>query len=422
MPRARRPAARCTLRAAHLRRRPGRARPRLRAVHEPLPRRAARHRHRRGVRPPRGHLPRPARPLRRRPRRVRLHGRDVQGAHGDPRGRQGAGHARGRGRLHRQVLPARARRRRARGAWSTCPSCGGCNLDRADLGLLFDVVERLDGFPRHIALHPSGVLLADAGRCATSSRSSAPPPGSRWRSSTRTTSRRWGCASSTSSRCGCCRRWRTRSTRCARTRGESSWTSTTVPVRRPRHLRAHPVHPHAGHVPDRVARASASWSASSSPSTSSDLVVDISLFRPGPVKGDMVGPFLQPPPRRAKATHIPHPLLERALGETFGVIVYHEQVMRCVAAATGCDLATADLVRRRLGDPERARRPAAVDPRRLPPERGMRRGDRRVAVARARRSSPRSGSARPTPPRSPCRPTARRGSRRTTCPSSSPAS
>ncbi len=48
---------------------------------------------------------------------------------------------------------------------------------------------------------------------------------------------------------------------------------------------------------------------------------------------------------------LPHPLLERALGETFGVIVYHEQVMRAVAALTGCDLATADLVRRRLGDP-----------------------------------------------------------------------
>src|SRR3712207_4432989 len=94
-----------------------------------------------------------------------------------------------------------------------------------------------------------------------------------------------------------------------------------------------------------------------------DLVVDISLFRPGPVKGDMVGPFLQR--RRAQVGEagsphesghskvvMPHPLLERALGETYGVIVYHEQVMRSVAALTGCDLATADLVRRRLGDPE----------------------------------------------------------------------
>ncbi len=33
------------------------------------------------------------------------------------------------------------------------------------------------------------------------------------------------------------------------------------------------------------------------------------------------------------------------------MIVYHEQVMRCISAVTGCDMTTADLVRRRLGDP-----------------------------------------------------------------------
>src|SRR5680860_1215417 len=90
------------------------------------------------------------------------------------------------------------------------------------------------------------------------------------------------------------------------------------------------------------------------PEDLSDLVVDISLFRPGPVKGDMVGPFLQRRHARRDLakTGYSHPILEQALGETFGVIVYHEQVMRCVAALTGCDLSVADLVRRRLGDPE----------------------------------------------------------------------
>ena len=64
----------------------------------------------------------------------------------------------------------------------------------------------------------------------------------------------------------------------------------------------------------------------------------------------MIKPFLR---RRhgLEGTGVPHPILDRALGETYGVIVYHEQVMRCVAAVTGCDLAEADLVRRRLGDP-----------------------------------------------------------------------
>src|SRR5690606_28864946 len=45
-----------------------------------------------------------------------------------------------------------------------------------------------------------------------------------------------------------------------------------------------------------------------------------------------------------------HPLLEPVLAETFGVIVYHEQVMGVLAAMTGCDLSYADLLRRQLAD------------------------------------------------------------------------
>lgn len=80
-----------------------------------------------------------------------------------------------------------------------------------------------------------------------------------------------------------------------------------------------------------------------------DLVTEISLFRPGPVKADMVGPFVA---RRTGEEQPPelHPLLEPILRETFGVIVYHEQVMRVIAALTGCDLSYADLVRRELAD------------------------------------------------------------------------
>lgn len=91
------------------------------------------------------------------------------------------------------------------------------------------------------------------------------------------------------------------------------------------------------------------------PEEMGDLIIDISLFRPGPVKGDMIGPFLLR--RLGQTTPLPtHPLLTPALAETYGVIVYHEQVMRCVAALTGCDLATADDVRRQLADPEAAER------------------------------------------------------------------
>jgi error-prone DNA polymerase len=79
-----------------------------------------------------------------------------------------------------------------------------------------------------------------------------------------------------------------------------------------------------------------------------DLVVDISLFRPGPVKSDMVTPFLN---RRHgyERPRYAHPLLKPILQETHGVIVYHEQVMR-VLAASGCSLAEADRIRRHLDD------------------------------------------------------------------------
>jgi error-prone DNA polymerase len=78
-----------------------------------------------------------------------------------------------------------------------------------------------------------------------------------------------------------------------------------------------------------------------------DLIVDISLFRPGPVKSDMINPYL----RRRNGMERPiyaHPALRSALRETFGVIVYHEQVMRTLAAIGGYDLTEADFIRRHL--------------------------------------------------------------------------
>ncbi len=87
------------------------------------------------------------------------------------------------------------------------------------------------------------------------------------------------------------------------------------------------------------------------PETFGDLITDISLFRPGPVKSDMVTPFL-----RARQGWEPpqylHPDLEPALAETCGVVVFHEQVLRILAVLTGCSLAEADEVRRSLGSPD----------------------------------------------------------------------
>ena len=87
-----------------------------------------------------------------------------------------------------------------------------------------------------------------------------------------------------------------------------------------------------------------------------DLIIDISLFRPGPVKSDMINPYLN---RRHGFEEFvySHPKLGPILRETNGVIVFHEQVIRVIAAITGCSLDDADYVRRHLD----AERPAMPD-------------------------------------------------------------
>ncbi|HMD92016.1 MAG TPA: DNA polymerase III subunit alpha, partial [Trebonia sp.] len=78
-----------------------------------------------------------------------------------------------------------------------------------------------------------------------------------------------------------------------------------------------------------------------------DLIVDISLFRPGPVNSDMISPFLQVKHGLARP-RFPHEKLRETLEETGGVVVFHEQVLRVIDAMTGCGLSEADLVRRHL--------------------------------------------------------------------------
>jgi error-prone DNA polymerase len=87
------------------------------------------------------------------------------------------------------------------------------------------------------------------------------------------------------------------------------------------------------------------------PSTFHDLVVDISLFRPGPVAADMVRPFIAARHGRAPVRY-PHPDLEAPLRETYGVVVFHEQIIDIVHLMTGCGRDEADRVRRGLSDPE----------------------------------------------------------------------
>ena len=78
-----------------------------------------------------------------------------------------------------------------------------------------------------------------------------------------------------------------------------------------------------------------------------DIISAISLFRPGPMEADMVNPFIR---RRhgIDPVVLPHPSMARAVGDTYGVIIYQEQVLRVAEAVAGFDLAEADSLRRAM--------------------------------------------------------------------------
>ena len=84
------------------------------------------------------------------------------------------------------------------------------------------------------------------------------------------------------------------------------------------------------------------------PETFTDLIIDISLFRPGPVKSDMITPFLNAR-QGFKTREIFHPDLAEILSDTQGVVVFHEQVIEIIATLTGSSLGQADEKRRALG-------------------------------------------------------------------------
>ncbi len=80
-----------------------------------------------------------------------------------------------------------------------------------------------------------------------------------------------------------------------------------------------------------------------------DIITDISLFRPGPVKSDMVTPYLEAKQGWRSPRYL-HEHLRPILGPTHGVVVFHEQVIEIISRFAGCTLAEADEARRALGD------------------------------------------------------------------------
>ncbi|WP_051687584.1 DNA polymerase III subunit alpha [Curtobacterium sp. S6] len=84
------------------------------------------------------------------------------------------------------------------------------------------------------------------------------------------------------------------------------------------------------------------------PGSVGDLIIDISLFRPGPMQSDMVRPYLESRHGFASPHYIEEDLVPY-LEETGGVMVFHEQVLNVLSTMTGCGLASADELRRKLG-------------------------------------------------------------------------
>ncbi|NJP47472.1 DNA polymerase III subunit alpha [Actinacidiphila epipremni] len=82
-----------------------------------------------------------------------------------------------------------------------------------------------------------------------------------------------------------------------------------------------------------------------------DVIADISLFRPGPVQGGMPERYIAA--RHGGAPHYAHKDLEPVLADTYGVTIWHEQIIDTLHVMTGCDRAKADVARRALGDKER---------------------------------------------------------------------
>jgi error-prone DNA polymerase len=243
------------------------------------------------------------------------------------------------------------RARDARMAMRDLPELRAAGLDHERLDLMFDLVERLDGLPRHIAVHPCGVLLSDA-------------------------------------------------TLLDRTPVESSFVGfpmsqfdkddvehlgllkLDVLGIRMQSSMAHAVElvrqtddvvidlddeqqvpfddPATFHMISQARTLGVFQIESpgqrelvgkSGIETFDHIITDISLFRPGPVKSDMITPYLEAKHGWSQVSYL-HDDLRPILEQTNGVVVFHEQVIEMIAQFAGITNAEADEKRRALGDTE----------------------------------------------------------------------
>ena len=245
-----------------------------------------------------------------------------------------------------------ARARDVRTVMDRLPELKGSRIDAGQLETMFSIVERIDGFPRHLALHPCGILLADTRLTERTPLERSAPRGDGHP----------GYAMSQFDKDDVAALGMLKlDVLSVRMLSAMRHALDLIP-----HSRGEPFH--VDDIPDgdeatytliRSARSIGMFQIESpgqqellgrlQPDHFGDLITEISLFRPGPVKADMVSPFVARRHGVEEAVYA-HPTLEPILGETHGVVVYHEQVMGVLCALTGCDMSYADLLRRQLGD------------------------------------------------------------------------
>lgn len=89
------------------------------------------------------------------------------------------------------------------------------------------------------------------------------------------------------------------------------------------------------------------------PNCFEDIIALVALFRPGPLQSGMVDDFIDRKHGRTKVVY-PHPELEPVLSNTYGIILYQEQVMQIAQVLGNYSLGGADILRKAMGkkDPE----------------------------------------------------------------------
>ncbi|GAA6525732.1 DNA polymerase III subunit alpha [Intrasporangium sp. DVR] len=240
--------------------------------------------------------------------------------------------------------------RNVRNALAELPELRASGLDVPRLQLMYDIVERLDGLPRHIALHPCGVVLSDSGLLDRT------PVEASWLGFPMSQFDKDDVEALGLLKLDV-----------LGIRMQSAMAHAVTEVERVDGTRVDlddetcvPLDDGETFELIRSTRTLGCFQIESpgqreligkfGPETFEDIIIDISLFRPGPVKSDMIVPFLNARQGWKEPSYL-HSTLVPALQETEGVVVFHEQVLKLVAETTGVSLAEADEVRRALGSP-----------------------------------------------------------------------